>query len=122
MTLATGTRGNQSARVAIWVGALIFIGALLVVAERLINGRTTVQRVVVVYPEQWNRGDYHNCAIGPEDVVHHLPTLDCDQQAHDTPRSRMFVVDVPFDGKDNKLKVNQSWTCQRIGESLACKN
>src|SRR5215467_12601171 len=81
-------------------------------------------RVVVAYPEQWAFGEYRNCYLGSIDVVHNLPSLDCDIHAHETPRSRMFVMDVKFSGKYNfppTTDSEQQWTCERAKETLTCR-
>jgi hypothetical protein len=112
------------------IPAIIVIGLILLGVTfyglyqnffKTIRPSKQTQRVTVAYPEQWNRGDFRNCEIGPNDVITGLPVLDCDPQAHDTPRSRMFVMDVMFSG-NTQLAPSHSWTCQRTGESLLCKN
>ncbi len=93
--------------------------ALLAVAM-LASGcsRSNARRVIVVYPERWFAGEFRNCALVGSDPISKLPQLDCDLQASDTPRSRMFVMDVGFSG--NALGIQ--WTCQKTKESLICRN
>jgi len=81
-------------------------------------------RVVVMHPEQWPNSENRNCYIGTYDVVHKdLWTLDCDRLAHETPRSRMFVIDVRFSGNFDPAnnQTSSEWTCQKEGASLICK-
>jgi len=119
------TKSELAIHAAFWLAGLIVVGVLLPsvsnIVVRAVVPRPSTQRVVVVYPEQWNRGDFRNCIIGPQDVIHHLPTLDCDQEVSDTPRSRMFVMAVRFTGKTT-LTASQFWTCQREEKSLVCRN
>jgi len=89
--------------------------------------KEATHRVVVVHPEKWSAGEYRNCYLGSNDVVHNnLPQLDCDVEAHETPRSRMFVMDVEFSG-DYKLPTTmagtpeQAWTCQRTEPTVICR-
>ena len=79
------------------------------------------RRVLVVHPEHWSVGEYRNCALMRTDTVSGLPQLDCDLQASETPRSRMFVMDVEFSGPSGK-RLNIDWTCQRSNTSLVCRN
>lgn len=85
------------------------------------NKSSEQRRVIVVYPEYWSVGKYRNCALVGSDLVSKLPELNCDLQAWDTPRSRMFVMDVEFSG-DAKKRLNIDWTCQRITETLVCRD
>ena len=83
--------------------------------------RSGTRRVSVVYPEHWLVGQHRNCVVdGIRDVVNGLAELDCDTEASETPRNRIFVMDVEFSGhfseKDNP------WTCEKNKESLVCKN
>lgn len=96
---------------------------LLLLPLILLGGcdRAVTRRVVVVDPEQWSEGQFRNCALAGTDSVTNLPQLDCDLQAGDTPRSRMFAMDVKFDGPTEK-RLDISWTCQRTKESLICRN
>jgi len=83
-------------------------------------GEPKIQRVTVAYPEQWALNEYRNCSpMKIKDVVTNLPFLDCDEQSRDTPRSRMFTMDVAFEGAQNP---GSYWTCQRLETSLSCKN
>jgi hypothetical protein len=79
------------------------------------------RRVIVSYPEHWSVGEYRNCALVGADPVSDLPHLDCDLLVADTPRSRMFVMDVEFSGEAKK-RLDINWTCQRSKESLMCRN
>jgi hypothetical protein len=79
-----------------------------------------VRRVSVAYPEHWLVGEHRNCIVdGISDVVNGLPELDCDREASQTPRSRIFVVDVKFSGNWNGR--GDDWTCERSKESLVCR-
>jgi hypothetical protein len=105
--------------------ALKACGRALAPDSRFVETKS-IHRAVVVHPEQWPAGEYRNCYLGTNDVVHenHLPTLDCDRQAHETPRSRMFAMDVEFSGDYKFPTTNDSekeWTCQRSKESLVCR-
>jgi hypothetical protein len=119
------TRSELAVHAAFWLAGLILVGVLLPgisdIVVRAMVPRPSTQRVVVAYPEQWNRGDYRNCSTSPEDVVHHLPILDCDLETRETPRSRMFVMDVKFFGTTPDDHV-QPWTCQQDEKSLICRN
>jgi hypothetical protein len=83
--------------------------------------KSDVRRVVVVYPEHWSEGEYRNCALGATDPVTNLPQLDCDLQAAETPRSRMFTMDVEFDGIYGD-ESRSHWTCEKRKDSLVCRN
>jgi hypothetical protein len=80
------------------------------------------RRVIVDYPEHWSVGEYRNCALVGADPVSNVLQLDCDLQASETPRSRMFVMDVEFSWSDAKKRLDTNWTCQRNKESLLCRN
>src|SRR5271169_4212306 len=84
--------------------------------------RSSVRRVIVVYPEHWPGAEYRNCALVGSDPISKLPQLDCDTQSSDTPRTRMFVMDVEFSGKAAPESSVVYWTCQRTKESLTCRN
>jgi hypothetical protein len=81
----------------------------------------SAKRIMVAFPEKWRPGEYRKCKTVYKDSLTGLPLLDCDQQPSDTPRSRMFVMEVRFSGKELTFD-QQPWTCQRKEESLACKN
>jgi len=115
-------------RTAITRAILIFIGVCLAACTKVHapNSRHAetgaIHRVVVAYPEQWAVGEYRNCYLGATDVVHNLPTLDCDIHTHETPRSQTFVMDVEFSGNyDTATSVVVEWTCQKTKETLFCR-
>lgn len=83
--------------------------------------KSNTRRVIVVYPEQWNAGEFRNCSMVGNDPISGLPQLDCDLQSRETPRSRMFTQDVQFSGQDKKDGPTV-WTCQKSGDSLICRN
>lgn len=86
------------------------IAALFVLASLLAGCSHPLRRVVVVYPVNWERHDPRNCtllAAGSDPLNKNLPMLDCDHTSGDTPRERMLVRDVQFDGNDG-----ESWTCE----------
>jgi hypothetical protein len=85
------------------------------------NKASESRRVTAYYPEHWSVGEYRNCALVGEDPASKLPHLDCDLQASDTPRNRMYVMDVEFSG-DAKKRLNIDWTCQRTKETLVCRD
>jgi hypothetical protein len=94
---------------------------LLLLATLVACNRNGIHRVVVAYPESWPSGEYRNCYLGGSDPEHPgLPMFDCDVHGHETPRSRMFVMDVKFSG-DYTGKVDQAWTCQNGGAELVCR-
>jgi hypothetical protein len=101
------------------------ITALLLTAS--CTNRNT-HRVVVDYPEPWPIGDYRNCSLMHlrSDVFHSdLPQLDCDVEAYETPRSRVFVLDVEFLGNyrvPTATDVPWPWTCRRTEKSLVCRS
>src|SRR6266849_1435623 len=73
--------------------------------------RQNQRHVVVVFPEHWGTEGTRNCNLLPvgSDVLNKgLPVLDCDSDAHDVPRSRIFVMDVSFDGSNPQA---ERWTC-----------
>jgi hypothetical protein len=88
-------------------------------------GRPSIHRVLVLYPEQWAAGELRNCELLPSamnDAQTGLSELDCDTEAHTTPRSRMFTMDVEFSGKFNVDSTAENlWTCEKSANSLACK-
>jgi hypothetical protein len=115
----------------IWLALLVCVLCLLACSRKQgpSNSPTegSTHRVVVYHPEQWSDGDYRNCYLGPKglDVNHgDLPTLDCDLHSHETPRSRIFVIDVQFSGSYPGVPNEDGWvewTCQRSKETLVCK-
>ena len=106
---------------------------LLSVVCLLIGGcvRSDIQthRVKVAYPEQWALDEYRNCTLMKS--ADDLALLDCDRLqidkheiVHDTPASRMFVMDVQFSGAYKSPAsgvLPQAWTCQKTKESLICR-
>jgi hypothetical protein len=73
------------------------------------------RRVLVLYPEHWDAGEPRNCILLPpaqNSVSETLSSLDCDRGSGGslTPRSRMFTMDVSFDGQNPQAEI---WTCQR---------
>ena len=96
------------------------------------SSSTATERVVVLYPDDWNQGDFRNCWTGPNDddtakavarafsAAAGLPHLDCHFEAGSTPW-HTFVMDVHFSGKKVTFD-QQAWTCQRSPESLVCRN
>src|SRR5262245_45872239 len=97
----------------------ILIAVLLVVLGGC--SKSDKQRVVVVYPEHWSEGEYRNCALGLTDPVTSLSQLDCDLQSSETPRSRMFTIDVEFNGTSGN-KSRSYWTCEKRKDLLVCRN
>jgi hypothetical protein len=105
---------SQAARAGV---VTLFLLAALVACNR-----SNVHRVVVVYPESWPSGEYRNCYLGGSDPEHpNIPMIDCDANSRDTPRRRMLVMDVKFDGV-YKISEQQAWTCQkRMDAELVCR-
>lgn len=98
------------------ISGLPFLGVALFMIR---CGVTDVHRVSVAYPADWRAGDRRNCIVdGIKDVINGLPELDCDTGASDTPRSRIFVMDVKFSGKF--VGKGDHWTCERADGSLVC--
>jgi hypothetical protein len=98
------------------ISASLLLGYLILTG----CGRSKIQRVTVAYPTQWPLREYKNCApMRINDVVTNLPFLDCDEQSTDTPRDRMFTMDVRFEGLQ---KVDAYWTCQRLETGISCKD
>jgi hypothetical protein len=86
------------------------------------NRSSEQRRVIVDYPERWSVGEYRNCALVGADPVSNVLQLDCDLLASETPRSRMFIMDVEFSWSDAKKRLDINWTCQRNQQSLVCRN
>src|SRR5262245_58027103 len=83
--------------------------------------KSETRRVIVAYPEQWSEGEYRNCALGEADPATGLQQLDCDLHAPETPRARMFTMDVQFNGKSETARATY-WTCEKRKDSLVCRN
>jgi hypothetical protein len=91
-------------------------GALLIVGCT----SSDMRRVSVTYPQYWPVGEYRNCIVdGITDVVNGLPQLDCDYGSSETPRRRIFVMDVKFSGRYTGK--GDYWTCQKNKEALVCR-
>jgi len=99
---------------------------------RMMARGSATERVVVFFPDDWNKGDFRNCWLGPKDNAvakaaarafsanEGLPHLSCQFEAGTTPW-HTFVMDVRFSGKKVAFD-EQAWTCQRTEESLVCRN
>lgn len=79
------------------------------------------RRVIVSFPEKWTATEERNCVLASDDPVSKLPRLDCDLPAPDTPRSRMFVMDVKFSTTPER-QLYVEWVCRRTKDSLVCAN
>jgi hypothetical protein len=99
--------------VSLFVAAVVFFFA--------IRSRSYTRTMMVISPEQWTVGQSRNCVASGVDPVSKLPQLNCDMVSHDMVRSQMFVQDVRF-SRRNKKRPTTYWTCQKAGESLACRN
>src|SRR6516164_3927841 len=110
------TKSELAIHAAFWLAGLIVVGVLLPsvsnIVVRAVVPRPSTQRVVVVYPEQWNRGDFRNCIIGPQEVIHHLPTLreitglqELSRQANPTPEKQVRLVHDRVPAQDRLLSV-----------------
>jgi hypothetical protein len=99
--------------VSFLVAAVVFFFA--------IRSRSYTRTMMVIFPEQWNAGEYHNCVASGVDPISKLPQLNCDSSSHSTERSQMFAEEVRF-SRRNKKRPAAYWTCQKSGESLVCKN
>ena len=90
------------------------IAALFVLVSLLAGCSRPTRRVVVVFPEGWERHDPRNCTLLPagSDVLHkELPVLDCDPAKGGAPQRTALSVrnvrDVEFDGSNG-----ESWSCE----------
>src|SRR5208282_1509716 len=106
---------TKAARLAVslFVAAVVFFFA--------VRSRSYSQTMIVISPEQWTAGQSRNCVAGGVDPVSKLPQLNCDLLSHDAVKSQMFIQDVRF-SRRNKKRPTTYWTCQKAGESLACRN
>jgi len=86
-----------------------------------LRSRSYTRPMMVISPEQWNAGQYHNCVVGAVDPVSKLQQLNCDISPRDTAASQKLVQDVRF-SRRNKKRPNTYWTCQKVGESVVCRN
>ena len=116
---------------------MVKFGVLTLACSVLMSscGGPRKQRVVVAFPKDWSsEGEYRNCYLnGPGNLYGFdpgpnrgdLPKLDCDrfikgEVIHFTPQTRMFLMDVSFDGHYN-LAQETTWTCRRSKDSLECR-
>jgi hypothetical protein len=105
------------------LGPLLAIGGVILLG---CNSRN-VHRVVVEFPEEWAERGYRNCTVTTVDVVVGRSDLDCDTKSHETPRSRMFAMDVEFSGQFYEAGAaadghpeSYVWTCQK-GPVIVCR-
>jgi hypothetical protein len=106
---------------------LIVVFGLLAIGS-ILSGcySRNVHRVVVTFPAQWSDGEYRNCSVTTMDVVVGRSDLDCDKGSPETPRSRMFALDVEFSGQFYEAGAAVGhpewyfWTCQK-GPVIVCR-
>ena len=79
------------------------------------------RRAIVSFPEKWTAKEQRNCVLAADDPISKLPRLDCDLQSSDTPRSRMYIMDVKFSTTPER-QLYVEWVCQRTNDSLVCTN
>lgn len=85
------------------------------------------RRVIISFPEKWTApekwpaNEQRNCVLAADDPISKVPRLDCDLQASDTPRSRMFIMDVKF-ATTPERQLYVEWVCRRTKDSLVCTN
>jgi hypothetical protein len=115
---------------------------LVLMASACKSNGSHAHHVLIAYPEHWLDGERRPCFLGPEDGTTvsgamgqaKLPQLDCDrfvqgELIHRTPAERIFALDVDFGGdfygaleSRRAHAINETpWTCERIGEKIACK-